>query len=113
MNTAIAELSADTPARKSILDLSGDEARAFLLKPESYCSLDLPPYIVFGDLIDGVNTVLPSGDQQARSAEITDTPGNVFGSTYAMDVISAVDVETKFHFYEEPSWSVSLSIPSC
>lgn len=58
MNTAIAELSADTPARKSILDLSGDEARAFLLKPESYCSLDLPPYIVFGDLIDGVNTVL-------------------------------------------------------
>lgn len=58
MNTEIAELSADTSERKSILDLSGDEARAFLLKPESYCSLDLPPYIFFGDLIDGVNTAL-------------------------------------------------------
>ncbi len=58
MNTAITKLSADTPARKSILDLSGDKARAFLLKPESYCSLDLPPYIVFGDLIDGVNKAL-------------------------------------------------------
>lgn len=58
MNTARAELSTDTPAARSILDLSSDEARAFLLKPESYCSLDLPPYIVFGELIDGVNTAL-------------------------------------------------------
>lgn len=58
MNTAITELSADTPAKRSILDLSDDEARKFLLKPESYCSLDLPPYIVFGDLIDSVSKIL-------------------------------------------------------
>ncbi len=58
MNTAIAASSADIPARKSILDLSGDEARAFLLKPESYCSLELPPYIVFDDLLEKVNKAL-------------------------------------------------------
>ena len=45
-------------SRRSILDLAHDEARSFLLKPESYCSLDLPPYIGFVDLIDGVHEVL-------------------------------------------------------
>ena len=72
MNNAIVELSADTPTRKSILDLSGDEARAFFLKPESYCSLDLPPYIVFGDLIDGVNTALDGKMLSAISTSAKD-----------------------------------------
>ena len=44
--------------RKSILDLTHKNARTFLLKPESYCSLELPSYIVFGDLINGVHKVL-------------------------------------------------------
>lgn len=56
-------MSASAPSRahssrRSILDLTQDEARSFLLKPESYCSLDLPPYIGFADLIDGVHKVL-------------------------------------------------------
>ena len=46
------------PGRRSILDLTQGEARTFLLKPESYCSLDLPPYIVFGDLVNGVYQLL-------------------------------------------------------
>ena len=50
--------SSKYPNRRSILDLTHGEARTFLLKPESYCSLDLPPYIVFGDLINGVHQVL-------------------------------------------------------
>jgi len=53
--------SAPSPAHLNqctILDLTHDEARSFLLKPESYCSLDLPPYIGFADLIDGVHAVL-------------------------------------------------------
>lgn len=51
--------SADTgPSRKSILDLSAAEARAFLLKPESYCSLDLPPYIRFDALIEATHKAL-------------------------------------------------------
>ena len=45
-------------SRRSILDLTQGEARTFLLKPESYCSLDLPPYIVFGDLVNGVYQLL-------------------------------------------------------
>lgn len=51
--------SADTgPSRKSILELSAAEAREFLLKPESYCSLDLPPYIRFDALIEATHTTL-------------------------------------------------------
>lgn len=46
------------PSRKSILDLSAAEARAFLLKPESYCSLDLPPYIRFDTLIEATHKAL-------------------------------------------------------
>ena len=46
------------PTRKSILLLSSEEARAFLLKPESYCSLDLPSYIRFDRLIGDVHNVL-------------------------------------------------------
>lgn len=44
--------------RRSILDLTHEEARTFFLKPESYCSMDLPPYIVFGDLINSVHQEL-------------------------------------------------------
>lgn len=51
--------SADTgPSRKSILELSAAEAREFLLKPESYCSLDLPPYIRFDALIEATHATL-------------------------------------------------------
>lgn len=45
-------------SRRSLLDLTHDEARSFLLTPESYCKLDLPPYIAFGDLINGIQEVL-------------------------------------------------------
>lgn len=45
---------------RNILELAHDEARNFLLKPESYFSLDLPPYIVFDDLINGVDKILSS-----------------------------------------------------
>ncbi len=38
----------------SILELSSEEARKFLLKHESYCTLDLPPYFVFGNLLERV-----------------------------------------------------------
>lgn len=44
--------------RSSILSLSHTEAREFLLKAESYCSVDLPPYFIFSDLIAGVHTQL-------------------------------------------------------
>lgn len=45
-------------AHQSVLDFDGDVARAFFLKEESYCNLDLPPYIKFDALIEGVHKVL-------------------------------------------------------
>lgn len=39
------------PTDRSALDMSASEARAFFLKPESYCRLDLPPYFDFRRLL--------------------------------------------------------------
>ena len=36
---------------RSVLDMSAKEARAFFLKPETYCRLDLPPYFDFGPVL--------------------------------------------------------------
>jgi hypothetical protein len=58
MNPPEPTLQATESSKKSILELSHDEARNFFLKAESYCSLDLPPYIVFGSLIADVNGIL-------------------------------------------------------
>lgn len=46
------------PDGRSVITLSCDEARKFLLKHESYCSVDLPPYFNFDDLLSGVAQVL-------------------------------------------------------
>ena len=43
---------------RSILDLTCTEARAFLLKHESYCNTELPPYFQFGEMLRGVDKVL-------------------------------------------------------
>lgn len=43
---------------KSILDLSAAEAQSFLLKAESYSSLNLPPYIHFDELIKNAHEAL-------------------------------------------------------
>ena len=44
--------------RRSITDMDHNEARAFLLKQESYCTLDLPPYFDFENLLKSVTSVL-------------------------------------------------------
>ena len=43
---------------KSIKDMSSDEAREFLLKPESYCTIHLPNYFDFSTLLGKVREVL-------------------------------------------------------
>lgn len=43
---------------KSILDLLESEAREFLLKKESYCTLDLPPYFTFSELLKDISKEL-------------------------------------------------------
>lgn len=58
-----------TPTRKSILDLSHEEAKHFLLKAESYCNIDLPPYIKFENLIEKV-------DKYLQGRNFKDSTGN-------------------------------------
>ena len=50
--------SGDQQRRRTIIELSCEEARAFLLKGESYCTIDLPPYFRFFDLLNDVAGVL-------------------------------------------------------
>ena len=44
----------DGHKKRSIIELSSEEARCFFLKHESYCSIELPPYFQFDDLIRDV-----------------------------------------------------------
>jgi hypothetical protein len=43
---------------RSILELTCDEARAYFLEPDNYCSIDLPPYFQFDKLLCNVSKVL-------------------------------------------------------
>ena len=42
-------------SRKSILELSANEARQFFLKHESYCNIDLPKYFSFSELLEKIS----------------------------------------------------------
>ena len=44
--------------RRPIIELSGEEAHAFFIKQESYCTIDLPRYFQFDGLLQGVAEVL-------------------------------------------------------
>ena len=48
----------DGRKRRPIIELSGEEARAFFIKQESYCTIDLPDYFQFGGLLQSVAKVL-------------------------------------------------------
>ena len=44
--------------RRTILELKYYEARAFLMRPESYCSLDLPLYFDFQPILNIAQNIL-------------------------------------------------------
>lgn len=48
----------DDSTGKTILQLTSEEAREFLLDSESYCNLDLPFYINFQNLLNSVDSVI-------------------------------------------------------
>jgi RNA-directed DNA polymerase len=48
------------PPTRSILEMSADKARGFLLKPVSYCSIDIPDYIDFTQVLAETAQVLDS-----------------------------------------------------
>lgn len=47
-----------SPRQQSLLDMTSTQARAFLLKPESYCTVDLPDYLQFGGILTAVAKLL-------------------------------------------------------
>ena len=47
-----------SPRQQSLLDMTSAQARAFLLKPESYCTVDLPNYLQFGGILTAVAKIL-------------------------------------------------------
>jgi RNA-directed DNA polymerase len=54
-----------------VLEMTWEEARAFFLKPESYCSIELPAYFNFGKVLSSVAKVLkkkPLDDTELRNA---------------------------------------------
>ena len=51
---------ANRPKTRSIVELHHQQARAFLLKHESYCTIDLPPYFRFDKLLRDVAKELQS-----------------------------------------------------
>ena len=57
-HSLLTESATRQPTRQSILQRSSADARAFLLKAESYCNLDFPPYIGLDALIDDVHKFL-------------------------------------------------------
>jgi len=59
------------PKQQSLLDMTNTQARAFLLKPESYCTVELPDYIQFGGILTATAKVLRAtslDSMQSKSA---------------------------------------------
>ncbi len=55
--------------------MTAKQARAFLLKPESYCSLDLPPYFVFSKILSAVSKQLLGKTLASMSSKPRDHEG--------------------------------------
>jgi hypothetical protein len=58
MSVSNPAVTALTRRSRSILELSCDEARSFFLKQESYCTIELPTYFHFNELLSGIGKVL-------------------------------------------------------
>ena len=107
----------DKPRNRSIIHLSPDEARTFLLKHESYCTVDLPPYFRFTDLLGNLADVLkkaPISDRHCKSARKYDDINyrilNNKDGQYAwrpLDLIHpALYVALVNHITEEANWQL-------
>ena len=63
------------PATQSIREMTAKQARAFLLKPESYCSVDLPPYFTFAKILAAVSKELLGKSLASLSSRPRDHEG--------------------------------------
>ncbi len=67
-----------------ILELSSEEARAFFLKQESYCNLDLPVYVTFQKIIDNVAEKLTESRLSDFHLDRRSKPFNYEGVNYTL-----------------------------
>jgi RNA-directed DNA polymerase len=63
------------PTERPVLAMTAKRARAFFLKPESYCRVDLPPYFDFGRVLRPVDAflmgkLLSSASSKPRDHEV-------------------------------------------
>jgi RNA-directed DNA polymerase len=65
---------------RSLLQMTAAQARTFLLKPESYCGIDLPVYFTFARVLSGVSKEL-SGKSLA---DLSSKPREHEGANYPM-----------------------------
>ena len=65
---------------RSILQMTATQARAFLMKPESYCGIDLPVYFTFTRLLSAVTKELSGKALSSMSSK----PRNHEGVNYSM-----------------------------
>ncbi|MCC6127187.1 MAG: RNA-directed DNA polymerase [Pirellulales bacterium] len=49
--------------------MTASRAKAFLLKPESYCNIEFPPYLQFDSLLDGTAKILGTKNLNSLSAK--------------------------------------------
>ncbi len=60
---------------RSILQMTASQARAFLLKPESYCGIDLPVYFTFARVLSAVTQELSGKALTSMSSKPRDHEG--------------------------------------
>ena len=102
--------------RQSVFDLDCAAARAFFLKGESYCNLDLPPYIRFDALMDGVHKLLEGKKLSSLSSgprdhdDVNYTILNNKDGKYAWRpfqlIHPALYVSLVHHLTEEAAWQL-------
>lgn len=71
------------PTDRSVFDMSASHARAFFLKPESYCRLDLPPYFDFRRLLRPVDKFLrikPLGSLKLKPRDVEDVNYTIYSN---------------------------------
>ncbi|HEV2328796.1 MAG TPA: RNA-directed DNA polymerase [Verrucomicrobiae bacterium] len=66
---------------ESVLEMSSTEVRTFLLKPESYCKVDFPPYFRFNRILTGVSKAIGGGDLKGLRK---DSPRGYEGVNYPL-----------------------------
>jgi RNA-directed DNA polymerase len=64
-----------SPAIRPVLAMTGKQARAFFLKPESYCRVDLPSYFDFGRVLRPVTAFIGKKTLSSASSKPRDHEG--------------------------------------